>query len=113
MAYELALLLDKHEYLGRMVDLEESLKTPEEKAQCKQFKKNKKNVSEDLRRRFVVEVKNQFTIRKGREVEFGRHGFRNKGVKYYKDYVCYLFALDEVICYEMYSSASGPGVTSP
>ena len=42
LAYGLALLLDKHEYWGRVLDIEESLKTPEEKAQYRQFKKNKK-----------------------------------------------------------------------
>ena len=51
LAYGLALLLDKHEYWGRVVDLEESL-TPEEKGKYKQFKKNKKSVSEDFGRRF-------------------------------------------------------------
>ena len=51
-----------------------------------------------------MEVKNQFTTRKGNEVEFGRHGFSNEGAKYYKDHVWYLFALDEVRYCGIYSA---------
>ena len=104
LAYGLALLLDKHEYWGEVVAIEESLKTPEERAQYRQFKKNKKQVNEDLRTRFAVEAKNRFTIKKGKEVGLGRHGFSNEGVKYYKDHARYLFALDEVRCCGICSS---------
>ena len=113
LAYGLALLLDKHEYWNKVVEVETSLITQEEKLQYKQFRRNKKSVSEEARKRFNVAIKNKFTTRKGREVGFGRHGFSNEGVRYYKNMARYLRGLDDkrccgiLTCWDDWTEANG------
>ena len=98
LAYGITLLLDKHERWEAQVVLEESLETAEEKALLKRYRRSSKGMEASDIERFRVNVKNKFTLKKGRVVGYGNHGCSNKGLRYYKTMKKFLEEMDKNRC---------------